>query len=74
MEWVLDDLNLDSILHAPAVDGLIGLAVGDAFGVPVEFMSRKEVRKVILQEMEGNDTSRGFWSTWTDEIPRGALP
>lgn len=72
MECVLDDLNSDNFLHDPTVDGLLGLAVGDAFGVPVEFMSRKEVREVNLEEMEGSDTIPGFWSTWTDEIPRGA--
>lgn len=33
-----------------AVDGLIGQAVGDAFGVPFEFLSRRKVRKLDPQE------------------------
>lgn len=56
----------------PIVDGLLGLAAGDAFGVPVEFMSRAEVRKIDLQDMVGNDTRPGFYARWTDLIPRGA--
>ncbi len=56
----------------PVVDGLLGLAVGDAFGVPVEFMSRAEVRMLDLQDMVGNDTNPGFEARWTDLIPRGA--
>ena len=27
------------------IDALLGEAVGDAFGVPVEFLSRQEVRR-----------------------------
>lgn len=72
MHNTFEGLNLNRFLHDPAVDGLLGLAVGDAFGVPVEFMSRKEVRELNLQEMEGKDTAPGFCSTWSDEIPRGA--
>ena len=56
----------------PVVDGLLGLAVGDAFGVPVEFMSRREVRALDLRDMVGCDTNPGFQGRWTELIPSGA--
>ena len=55
-----------------AVDGVLGFAVGDALGVPVEFMDRDEVRKVHLTEMIGKETPRDFYSRWGDLIPSGA--
>lgn len=51
---------------------LLGLAVGDALGVPVEFMSREEVHNVNLTEMMGKDTPLPFDSRWGDLIPSGA--
>lgn len=56
----------------PAVGGLLGQAVGDAFGVPVEFLGRAEVRKINLQDMVGCDTGLSFHSRWGDLIPHGA--
>ena len=35
-------------------DALIGLAVGDAYGVPFEFMRRSEVRRIGAKKMVGN--------------------
>lgn len=72
MSCTFDELNPEYFNRNPVVDGLLGLAVGDAFGVPVEFMSREEVRKVNLQEMVGNDYEPHFSSRWGDLIPRGA--
>ena len=46
VECSFEELNPSYFSHDPVVDGLIGQAVGDAFGVPVEFMSRDEVRKL----------------------------
>ena len=51
---------------------LLGQAVGDAFGVPYEFMSRAEVQKLTLCNMEGCDTNPGFKSRWSELIPAGA--
>lgn len=51
---------------------LLGLAVGDAFGVPVEFMAREEVRALNLREMVGKDTPCTFNSRWSATIPAGA--
>lgn len=69
MSCTFDELNPEYFNRNPVVDGLLGLAVGDAFGVPVEFMSREEVRKVNLQEMVGNDYEPHFSSRWGDLIP-----
>lgn len=51
---------------------LLGQATGDALGVPVEFMSRRQVRRVNLTEMIGKDTPVPFESRWGDIIPAGA--
>ena len=61
-----------SIENRTAVDGVLGFAVGDALGVPVEFMSREDVRKVNLTEMIGKETPKDFHSWWGDLIPAGA--
>ena len=53
-------------------DGLIGFAVGDALGVPVEFLNKADVRKINVQDMMGNDTNINFGSRWSDTIPAGA--
>ena len=55
-----------------AVDGLLGSAIGDALGVPVEFLSRQKVRKIGLKDMLGSDTYRNFHSRWGRIIPSGA--
>lgn len=50
---------------------LLGQAVGDAFGVPVEFLSRAQVRNLDLSEMTGADSERPIDSRWGDLIPKG---
>lgn len=52
--------------------GLLGLAVGDAFGVPAEFLSRKEVCRLGLNDMAGCDTDPVIPSRWGEIIPAGA--
>ena len=52
--------------------GLLGLAVGDAFGVPVEFLSRKEVKRLEQNDMTGCDTKPVIPSRWGDMFPAGA--
>ena len=59
-------------LKNDAVGGLLGLAAGDAFGVPVEFLSRKEVCRLELNDMAGCDTTPVIPSRWGDMIPAGA--
>lgn len=53
-------------------DALLGQAVGDAFGVPLEFLSRRKVRSIDPQEMLGADTKLTFYSDWGVRIPRGS--
>lgn len=46
-------------------DGILGFAVGDALGVPIEFLSRDELSKSPLCDMVGygsHDVSAGTWS------------
>lgn len=51
---------------------LLGLAVGDAFGVPYEFMHREEVRKRSTKNMEGCDTNPRDLGMWSECVPAGA--
>ena len=44
------------------IDALLGEAVGDAFGVPVEFLSRQEVRALNLRDMIGKEDRPTFFS------------
>lgn len=55
-----------------AIDGLLGLAVGDALGVPYEFVSRRDVRGLRIHDMIGCDTGVDFESRWGYIIPAGA--
>lgn len=52
-------------------DALLGQAVGDAFGVPVEFLSRKDVRLIDLHDMVGSDSKPAFISRWGNTVPKG---
>ncbi|MCL6478682.1 MAG: ADP-ribosylglycohydrolase family protein [Peptococcaceae bacterium] len=47
--------------------GLFGVAVGDALGVPVEFVSREELHKKPVQEMTGYGTHYQPPGTWSDD-------
>ena len=53
-------------------DGLFGLAVGDALGVPVEFLDRKTVRDINVTEMMGVEDKLPFRSRWSQMIPSGS--
>ncbi len=48
-------------------DGIIGVAVGDALGVPVEFRSRKEIAKSPVTAMKGYGTHHQPAGTWSDD-------
>ncbi|ACA58884.1 ADP-ribosylglycohydrolase family protein [Candidatus Desulforudis audaxviator] len=47
--------------------GLFGVTVGDALGVPVEFVSREDLRKKPVQEMFGYGTHHQPPGTWSDD-------
>ena len=55
-------------------NAVYGLAVGDALGVPVEFLYRNQVRKINIKKMEGSDTgfSAKYTSYWADKVPKGS--
>ena len=74
-DWELVDIPYNKMLKkndTKAIDGLLGFAVGDALGVPVEFMDRESVRKVNLKDMIGKDTGINFKSRWGNIIPSGS--
>lgn len=48
-------------------DGMLGLIVGDALGVPVEFMSRTELMKNSVTGMQGIWNSSSANGTWSDD-------
>ena len=60
----------------PVTDGLIGLSVGDAFGVPYEFMSRAEIKssayRCPIENMVGVNDNLPFCSRWSYLIPKGS--
>lgn len=59
------------IYHDQVVGGLIGSAVGDALGLPVEFKSREELKANPVFEMQGFGsymTAQGTWSMNTSMI------
>lgn len=48
-------------------DGIIGFAIGDALGVPVEFKSRQELEQNSVTDMIGNGTHNMPKGTWSDD-------
>ncbi len=49
------------------IGGLLGLFVGDALGVPVEFQSREKLRKNHVKDMVGYGTYNQPPGTWSDD-------
>lgn len=49
------------------LDGIMGLCVGDALGVPVEFYSREELRERPITDMIGYGTHHQPPGTWSDD-------
>lgn len=47
--------------------GIIGAAIGDALGVPVEFKSRSYLKEFPVQEMAGYGTHFQPQGTWSDD-------
>ena len=48
-------------------DGIIGLAIGDALGVPVEFKTREELKKYPITDMIGYGTYKVPMGAWSDD-------
>ncbi len=49
------------------LDGIMGVIVGDALGLPVQFLSREEVRKNPITDMRGYGTFNKPEGTWSDD-------
>jgi ADP-ribosylglycohydrolase len=49
------------------LDGIMGLVVGDAVGVPVEFKSREYLKKNPVKDMIGYGTYNQPAGTWSDD-------
>lgn len=49
------------------LDGVLGFAVGDSLGVPVEFVSREELSSNPVVDMEENGTHNQVKGTWSDD-------
>ncbi|MEM6404139.1 MAG: ADP-ribosylglycohydrolase family protein, partial [Cyanobacteria bacterium P01_D01_bin.116] len=50
-----------------SASGLLGLCIGDALGVPVEFTSRAERTKTTVKSMLGYGTWDVPAGTWSDD-------
>lgn len=48
-------------------DCMLGFAVGDALGVPVEFCSREELKRTPVKDMEEFGTHQQPAGTWSDD-------
>ena len=53
-------------------DAIIGTAIGDAYGVPFEFVSRIRVKDLNIKEMLGYDVTPVIKSRWGTFIPSGS--
>jgi len=49
------------------IGGLLGLCIGDALGVPVEFQSREKLRRNPVKDMMGYGTHNQPPGTWSDD-------
>ena len=49
------------------LDGIMGVIIGDALGMPVQFMERNEVKKVPVTGMRGYGTYNMAPGTWSDD-------
>ena len=54
-------------LTAYVKSALLGVAVGDALGVPVEFTTRDQCKLLPVKEMKGNGTHYQVKGTWSDD-------
>lgn len=59
--------NPNHDLNTIATAGLLGLAVGDALGVPVEFCSRKRLQEQPVTDMRSFGTHNQPSGTWSDD-------
>ena len=56
-----------ALLSNPWVDGMLGLVVGDALGMPVQFLSRSDVKSAPIFTMDGFGTYDMPVGAWSDD-------
>lgn len=74
-EWEVMDEPYNQVIKDVKItteDALLGFAVGDAFGVPMEFLPREAISKLNVTEMLGNDVHPRLNSRWGNIIPSGS--
>lgn len=54
-------------MNNSVLDGIMGLVVGDALGVPVEFEDRESLRRLPITSMRGYGTYNQPPGTWSDD-------
>ena len=59
--------NLYGYDNAIVLNGIMGLVVGDALGVPIEFQDRETLRKDPVINMRGYGTYNQPPGTWSDD-------
>ena len=67
MEFIDEYLMKKDSKEEKVLGGLLGLAVGDALGVPVEFTSRSELKKNPVTDFRGDGTHGQPPGTWSDD-------
>ena len=55
------------MLNNVVMASIVGFAIGDAVGVPVEFVSREELNKNPVKDIRGKGTHNQKAGTWSDD-------
>jgi ADP-ribosyl-[dinitrogen reductase] hydrolase len=58
---------VDSMKHSKVLAGLMGLCIGDALGVPVEFSTREERTQHPVLDMNSHNAWNELPGTWSDD-------
>lgn len=53
------------------LNGMMGVVLGDALGMPVQFLPRADLKKNPVTTMEGYGTYNMPPGTWSDDISDG---
>ena len=66
-EWLASHKTEENKLKNKILGGILGLAVGDALGVPVEFKDRESLRRNPVTDMRGYGMHNQPPGTWSDD-------
>ena len=58
---------MENKMNEKMIAGILGFAVGDALGVPVEFLSREELKRNPVKDMMGYGSHPVPDGTWSDD-------